>query len=59
LNGREFAAADGDHDGSLTLNEYLAVVEQRFNTANRDGDGTLDTKELNSSAGRALLRLLK
>jgi Ca2+-binding EF-hand superfamily protein len=59
LSAREFGAADRDHDGSLTLDEYLAVVEQRFNAANRDGDGTLDAKELNSSAGRALLRLLK
>jgi hypothetical protein len=33
-------------------------VEQRFNAANHDGDGTLDSKELNAPAGRALLRLL-
>jgi hypothetical protein len=43
----------------LTLDEYLAVVEQRFNAANPDKDGTLDAKELRSTAGRALLRLLK
>jgi hypothetical protein len=41
------------------LDEYLAVVEQRFNAANPDADGTLDAKELKSKAGRALLRLLK
>jgi hypothetical protein len=41
------------------VDEYLAVVEQRFNAANPDNDGTLDMKELNTPAGRALLRLLQ
>ena len=50
---------DPDRDGTLTLDEYLAVVERRFNAANPDKDGTLDAKELNSRAGKALLRLLK
>jgi Ca2+-binding EF-hand superfamily protein len=59
LSAREFAAADPDHDGTLTKDEYLAVVEQRFNAANPDRDGTLDAKELNSRAGKALLRLLR
>ena len=59
LSEREFAAADPDHDGTLTMEEYLAVVEQRFNAANPDKDGTLDAKELNTAAGRALLRLMK
>jgi Ca2+-binding EF-hand superfamily protein len=59
LTAKEFAAADPDHDGTLTLDEYLAVVEQRFNAADPDKDGTLDAKELNSRAGRALLRLMK
>ena len=34
-------------------------IEQRFNAANPDKDGTLDAKELNSAAGKALLRLLR
>jgi Ca2+-binding EF-hand superfamily protein len=59
LSAKELAAADPDHDGTLTKEEYLAVVEQRFSAADPDHDGTLDAKELNSSAGRALLRLLK
>jgi Ca2+-binding EF-hand superfamily protein len=59
LSAREFAAADPDHDGTLTADEYLAIVEQRFNAANPDKDGTRDAKELNTSAGRALLRLLR
>ena len=59
LSAKELAAADPDRDGTLTLDEYLAVVERRFNAANPDKDGTLDAKELNSRAGKALLRLLK
>jgi hypothetical protein len=60
LSARELAAADPDHDGTLTVDEYLAVVEQRFNAADPDKDGTLDAKELNTTrAGQALLRLLK
>jgi hypothetical protein len=43
----------------LTKNEYLAVVEKRFNAANPDRDGTLDSRELRTKAGQALLRLLK
>jgi Ca2+-binding EF-hand superfamily protein len=59
LSAKQFAAADPDHDGTLTKDEYLAVVAQRFAAADPDHDGTLDAKELNSAAGRALLRLLK
>ena len=55
----EFAAADPDHDGTVTKDECLAVVEQRFTAADPDHDGTLDAKELNTKAGQALLRLLK
>jgi Ca2+-binding EF-hand superfamily protein len=59
LSAKELAAADPDHDGTLTKEEYLAVVEARFSAADPDHDGTLDAKELKSSAGRALLRLLR
>jgi Ca2+-binding EF-hand superfamily protein len=59
LSPKELAAADPDHDGTLTKDEYLAVVEQRFRAADPDHDGTLDAKELNSAAARGLLRLLK
>ena len=59
LSAKELAAADPDHDGTLTKDEYLAVVEQRFSAADPDHDGTMDAKELNTAAGRALLRLLR
>lgn len=51
--------ADPDHDGTLTLEEYLSVAERLFNAANPHRDGTLGAKELNSRPGLALLRLLR
>jgi Ca2+-binding EF-hand superfamily protein len=33
LTRKELAAPDPDKDGTLTKDEYLAVVEQRFNAA--------------------------
>jgi len=59
LSIREFGASDPDHDGSLTKEEYLAVVELRFRAADPDNDGTLTASELNTKAGKAVLRLMK
>jgi Ca2+-binding EF-hand superfamily protein len=59
LSPKELDAADPDHDGTLTKEEFLAVVEKRFKAADPDNDGTLDAKEFNSTAGQALLRLLR
>jgi Ca2+-binding EF-hand superfamily protein len=59
MSAKELAVADPDHDGTLTKDEYLAVVEQRFRAADPDHDGTLNAKELSSPAGKALLRLLR
>ena len=56
---KEFAAADGDRDGTVDKEEYLAAVEKSFKVADRDNDGTLDVKELSSPRGRVLLRLLR
>jgi Ca2+-binding EF-hand superfamily protein len=58
LSRKDFAAADIDKDKTLTKEEYLAVVEQRFKSADADNDGTLTASELNTPAGRALVRLL-
>jgi Ca2+-binding EF-hand superfamily protein len=35
------------------------VAAERFKAADPDQDGTIDKKELNSRAGRALLRMLQ
>ena len=48
-----------DKDGTVSKDEYLKLVEERFKAADRDNDGTLDDNELRSRAGRALLRLLQ
>jgi EF hand len=49
---KEFGAADGDRDGTLYKDEYLAIVEKSFKAADRDNDGTLDAKEPGSARGR-------
>jgi Ca2+-binding EF-hand superfamily protein len=51
LSATDFATADPDKDGTLSKDEYLNIVEDRFKAANRDNDGTLDEKELRSRAG--------
>lgn len=55
---KELKAADPDNDGTLTKDEYLALVEKRFKAADPDNDGTVSAKEFKTKAGRALLRLL-
>jgi Ca2+-binding EF-hand superfamily protein len=37
LSAKELAAADPDHDGTLTKAEYLAVVDKRFTAAIEQG----------------------
>jgi Ca2+-binding EF-hand superfamily protein len=59
LSAREFAAADTDKYGTISEDEYLAVVEQRFKAADTDNDGTLTRQELRTKAGSRLLFLLK
>ncbi len=59
MSRKEFAAADPDKDGTLTKEEYLAVVEQRFKAADKDHDGTLSNWEFQTPKGRALVRLLR
>jgi hypothetical protein len=54
-----FAKADVDKDGTLDKSEYLSLVEARFNAADEDHDGTLSESELNTKAGKSLVRLLK
>jgi Ca2+-binding EF-hand superfamily protein len=56
---RQLHKADPDKDGTLDATEFLALVKQRFAAADRDHDGTVSAAELNSSQGRALLRLIQ
>jgi Ca2+-binding EF-hand superfamily protein len=62
LNGRltqkEFTAADPDNDGTLSKDEYLAVVEKRFKAADPDNDGTVSAAQFETTVGRSLSQLL-
>jgi EF hand/EF-hand domain pair len=58
LTQKKFTAADPDNDGTLSKDEYLAVVEMRFKAADPDNDGTVSAAELKTAAGRSLSRLL-
>jgi hypothetical protein len=58
IGKRAFAAADTDHDGTLSKDEYLALVQRLFKQADADHDGTLDANELGSKTGRMLKRLI-
>ena len=58
LSRKDFVAGDPDKDKTLTKDEYLAVVEQRFKAADADHDGTVNAAEFATPAGRALLQLL-
>ena len=57
LTLQKFRKADKDKNGTLDQDEFLSVIEELFQAADKDHDGTLDKKELESSSGRALLKL--
>lgn len=59
LSRKEFAAGDPDKDKTLTKDEYLAIVAERFKAADANGEGTVDCTEAKSAPGKALFRLLK
>jgi Ca2+-binding EF-hand superfamily protein len=58
MTHKEFRAADPDHDGTLSKDEYLAVVEKRFKAADPDNDGAVSAAEFKTRAGRSLSQLL-
>ena len=58
IGPKAFRAADPDNDGTLTKDEYLALVEKLFHEADADKDGTLSVAELRSKAAHALKHLI-
>ena len=58
LTQEEFAAADPDNDGTLSKDEYLAVVEKHFKAADPDNNGTVSATEFKTAAGWSLSQLL-
>ncbi len=58
IGPKSFKAADPDNDGTLTKDEYLALVEKLFHEADTDKDWTLSVAELRSKAAHALKHLI-
>ena len=58
LGRKDFMGADRDNDQTLSKDEYLAVVEQWFKSADTDGDGSVSAAEFATPTGRALAGLL-
>jgi Ca2+-binding EF-hand superfamily protein len=58
LTRKEFREADPDNDGTLSKDEFLAVIEKGFRAADPDNDGTVSAAEFKTAAGRSLGRLL-
>jgi Ca2+-binding EF-hand superfamily protein len=58
LSKQELQANDPDHDDTLTKDEYLAIVEQRFKSADANHDGKLKIDELTSAPGAVLVKLI-
>jgi len=58
LSNEELQSNDPDHDGTLTKDEYLAIVVQRFKVADANHDGKLKIDEFTSVPGAALVKLI-
>ncbi len=58
ISKRDFALADADQDGALSKDEYIALAERLFRAADVGGHSELGEKELQTPAGRALVRLI-
>jgi hypothetical protein len=58
LGAKAFKEADTDHDGTLSKDEYLSLIDKLFNKADTDNDGTLNAAELKTPAAKTLRRLI-
>lgn len=62
LHGRlsedEIVAGNSNHNKTLTKDEYVAIVDERFKAADSNHDGKLDIQELSSLSGDAVVKLL-
>jgi Ca2+-binding EF-hand superfamily protein len=59
VSDKDWMAADPLNDTTMTKDEYVGFVKIIFKRVDRDNDGTIDAKELQTPAGRDLLRLMK
>ncbi len=53
-----FKSADQDSDGTISKEEYLALIQKLFKKADLDNDGTLSVKELKFKSARQLCKLV-
>lgn len=58
LSEEEIVGGNPNHDKTLTKDEYLAIVDERFKAADSNHDGKLDIQELSSLSGDAVVKLL-
>jgi Ca2+-binding EF-hand superfamily protein len=58
INQEELQANDPDHDNTLTKDEYLAIVVERFKAADSNHDGRLGIDEFTSKPGALLVKLI-
>jgi Ca2+-binding EF-hand superfamily protein len=58
LSEEEIVAGNPQHNKTLTKDEYLAIVDERFKAADSNHDGKLDIQELSSLSGDTVVKLL-
>jgi hypothetical protein len=58
LTPQEFEDANADGDTTIGAQEWFALVNERFEAANPDRDGSLTLDELETPQGKALLKLV-
>jgi hypothetical protein len=54
----DWAAVNKDHDKTLELDEWLAIVRKRFDAADTKHTGKLDAAELDTPAGQKLVQMI-
>jgi hypothetical protein len=58
LTDADWKAVNKDNDNTLQMDEWLAIVRQRFDAADANKDGKLAAQELDSAAGQSLVKLI-
>jgi Ca2+-binding EF-hand superfamily protein len=58
VSEQEIVAGNQQHNKTLTKDDYLALVDERFKAADANHDGKLDIQELSSLNGDAVVKLL-
>ena len=49
---RRFAAADRNKDGKISMDEFLKIISEDFDAADKTDDGVLDATEIAAWIGR-------